>query len=572
MRNVTARSPSADSVRTSAPLLPATTAAVQLVLVPNLRIFSRRARRVFLAGEYPDEDPNSRKKKKCDAKRPTCSTCKAANKHSQCLYEDDAQRNLIQSLVARTRELEERLASAEQSPRNSPPLQGYSAPTPEGLPIHLPTSFPENPYAGLFPAWKPPVLEVLSSNPPELSPRNTLEQYRDFRLLALSYSSHYGMKLSSEAKDALVTGDFYSPYIHPALIHAAQLLGCTTWSQLNRTTPMGTVETLELEATLALLTSDTQPLVALQVHNCLGVYYFIRHMFSEGVESIRMASDLVRRRNLRFIAPATDVWDPMLELSRESEETVCALSHLLYMNIARFVVLGMPSELGPEYEQEFQSIPLMYPQLSRTYLSILRARGILLFHRTRQLSAQLQNLPESPWEHQSSGGLRASGESTWLAEYWSLLEEVEMNLASVNPALLKASLNPDLRSSAHGLKICLIVTLTAEAELHHLAPETHAESRQHCLNAVLKLVGVGKTFSAEDYELLDPVLGLCWLTAAKILFEESRRSMDELSAMNWATARSVLAACAPVLAQALPLLEQPLNQIIGRAASFSLHG
>lgn len=58
-RNVTARSPSADSVRTSAPLLPATTAAVQLVLVPNLQIFSRRARRVFLAGEYPDEDPNS---------------------------------------------------------------------------------------------------------------------------------------------------------------------------------------------------------------------------------------------------------------------------------------------------------------------------------------------------------------------------------------------------------------------------------------------------------------------------------------------------------------------------------
>ena len=83
-----------------------------------------------------------------------------------------------------------------------------------------------------------------------------------------------------------------------------------------------------------------------------------------------------------------------------------------------------------------------------------------------------------------------------------------MNLASMNPALLKASLNPALRSSTLGLKICLIVTLTAEAELHHLAPPTHAESRQHCLNAVLKLVGIGKTFSAEDYDLLDPMLGV----------------------------------------------------------------
>ena len=116
---------------------------------------------------------------KCDAKRPTCSTCKAANKHSQCLYEDDAQRNLIQSLVARTRELEERLASAEQSPRNSPPLQGYSAPTPEGVPVEFPISFSENPYAGLFPAFKPPVLDISSTIVREPSPPNTLEQYRD---------------------------------------------------------------------------------------------------------------------------------------------------------------------------------------------------------------------------------------------------------------------------------------------------------------------------------------------------------------------------------------------------------
>ena len=151
---------------------------------------------------------------------------------------------------------------------------------------------------------------------------------------------------------------------------------------------------------------------------------------------------------------------------------------------------------------------LMYPQLSRTYLSILRTRGILLFHRTRQLSARLHSLPESPWERHFSHGLGAHEVSSWLTEYWSLLEEVEMNLASVNPALLKASLNPELRSSTLGLKICLIVTLTAEAELHHLAPPAHAESRQHCLNAVLKLVGIGKTFSAEDYDLLDPMLGV----------------------------------------------------------------
>ena len=82
------------------------------------------------------------------------------------------------------------------------------------------------------------------------------------------------------------------------------------------------------------------------------------------------------------------------------------------------------------------------------------------------------------------------------------------------------------------------------------------------------------------------------MNAAKVAFAESAQPMDELSAMNWATARSVLVACVPVLARALPYLgehlvircklviadvsflsfvpiaEVPLNQILERAASF----
>lgn len=149
---------------------------------------------------------------------------------------------------------------------------------------------------------------------------------------------------------------------------------------------------------------------------------------------------------------------------------------------------------------------MICPTLSRSHLSILRARGTLLLHRTRQLSARLSALPSCPWEaHLQGAREQAQG---WIAEYWSLLEEVETNLASVNPALLKASLQPGLQRATHSLKICLIVSLTAEAELHHLAPRSHPESRQHCLNAVLKLVGIGKTFTASDYEMLDPILGV----------------------------------------------------------------
>ena len=48
------------------------------------------------------------------------------------------------------------------------------------------------------------------------------------------------------------------------------------------------------------------------------------------------------------------------------------------------------------------------------------------------------------------------------------------------------------------------------------------------------------------------------MNAAMVAFSESAAPMDELSAMNWATARSVLVACVPVLARALPYLGEHL--------------
>lgn len=116
---------------------------------------------------------------KCDAKRPSCSTCKASNKEAQCLYEDDAQRTLIQSLVQRTRQLEERLASAEWSPRNSPPLQWSRTPTPDVvLPAvqflnTLPTDQPGN-----IPVWEPPAPNTRWSPSFQPAPaRTTWEQF-----------------------------------------------------------------------------------------------------------------------------------------------------------------------------------------------------------------------------------------------------------------------------------------------------------------------------------------------------------------------------------------------------------
>ena len=130
-------------------------------------------------------------------------------------------------------------------------------------------------------------------------------------------------------------GDLYNPHVHPSLVRVAQLFGCMVWQETNHTTSLATIEAFELEATLSLLTPDVPPLTQLQVHNVLGIYFFIRRMWAEGSEQVRLASEVAQRHDLRFASSPADLWNSLLELSAEDEERVCALSHLLYNVLGR---------------------------------------------------------------------------------------------------------------------------------------------------------------------------------------------------------------------------------------------
>ena len=154
---------------------------------------------------------------------------------------------------------------------------------------------------------------------------------------------------------------------------------------------------------------------------------------------------------------------------------------------------------------------MLYPMLSRSYLAVLRARSASLLRRTRRRASALTPATITPWSHlltDASASTLTEPSSPWTEEYWALLEEAESTLASAQPALMRSSLRPSERLTTIGLKIGVIIALTAEAELYHLAPPVHAESRQQCLSTILKVVGIGKTFSALDYEMVDPFLGV----------------------------------------------------------------
>ena len=50
---------------------------------------------------------------KCDATRPSCSTCKVAGKEKECTYDENVEQTLTEALFLRTHILEQRLAAYE---------------------------------------------------------------------------------------------------------------------------------------------------------------------------------------------------------------------------------------------------------------------------------------------------------------------------------------------------------------------------------------------------------------------------------------------------------------------------
>ena len=75
---------------------------------------------------------------------------------------------------------------------------------------------------------------------------------------------------------------------------------------------------------------------------------------------------------------------------------------------------------------------------------------------------------------------------------------------------------PDPRHGV-GLKVCMMIALAAELELHRLPATYHAESRQRVIDVVLEIVGLTKGFKDEDYVLLDPILGVSHRCVQRIL-------------------------------------------------------
>lgn len=98
-------------------------------------------------------------------------------------------------------------------------------------------------------------------------------------------------------------------------------------------------------------------------------------------------------------------------------------------------------------------------------------------------------------------------QSDWYTQYWETLDELSQHVALLTPQMLKSTLCADLKHGA-SLKVCMMIAMAAQIELHRLPAAYHAESRQKVLDVVLEIVGLSKGLTEDEYDLLDPILGV----------------------------------------------------------------
>ncbi|RDX56839.1 hypothetical protein OH76DRAFT_1395982 [Lentinus brumalis] len=517
--------------------------------------------------------PCRRKKKKCDADRPFCSTCKVAGKEKECTYEENTERTLTEALFMRTHYLEQRLAQYEHQVAPMAHPQGL----PDGILPLMDLTHPDQPTASSsrlshsgggysVPVYNiPHALNVLFDcmNVPSpttdltLSAPHIPQGLEEFRETYIEHSRQYGSTLSPEKMEAILAGDVSGAVVHPAFTYVAQLLGCLFWQMERRMMNMYSSVEREQEQLLFGVLDTIDPVGEVQVRYLLAIYYLFKQQMVEGEEQLVLGADVVRRHNLVF-PTSTDAFDPlqMQEATPDQVELISALSHMLYLDRCSSFVFHVPTRLDKNFDDALKNVALYYPFLAKTNTTYIRARSLLYLIRVHELVTHWESINAA-----TPTGMFSGARPAWFNAYWPLLEEITSSCSHIDGEMLKASFYGE-RPRAIALKFSLVVMLSAKAQLHWLVHRTHDDSAQRALDTVMEVVSVTKTFKDNDFFLLDPLLGVCWSTVAKIMMDIIRSPPKGIGEeISWTAALKAIDKSTKKLGHEFPFVEESLQVV-----------
>ena len=139
---------------------------------------------------------------------------------------------------------------------------------------------------------------------------------------------------------------------------------------------------------------------------------------------------------------------------------------------------------------------------AKTNLIYLRTRSLLLLLRVHDLSAEWAAISSA-----GHGAMFSPARPEWFKAYWPQLEQLTSHIANLESEMLKATFYAE-REVSVALKFCLVVSLSAKAQMHWLLHRDHEESAQRALDIVMEVVTVTRTIKDNEFLLLDPLLGV----------------------------------------------------------------
>ncbi|EPQ51538.1 hypothetical protein GLOTRDRAFT_132905 [Gloeophyllum trabeum ATCC 11539] len=481
---------------------------------------------------------------KCDAQRPFCKTCQIAGKEDECHYTDGSRGSLARDLLRRNRELENRLKEYEEkSSSGSPQPPDSSSASSSDAPSSSSTS-PSLHCLGDFdgPAQSisiahadcaiiEPVLDIaypdFSGTGAEVvfpyAPANSDVSFhladtcrhsnREFRDLFISHGLQLGLGICETKAGALSLGECSSASsaVSPLLIHVAQLWGCLLWQEVNLKFGVRE-EDEELAQVLALLnmgpSSPHDAMTFVMAHCLLSTYHFSKVNMVDGREHLIKAATVASDFQLGFdqVASRAISDHPSNGLYSAQEETAI-LCQLIYHDIGCSLLMNVPSAGDGRMYNQFKNLQWRPSDFSNLDLIICRAHSVSHLQESGHLAGV--------WLENTNGA--SSFPACCYEWYFDLLQRTCDHIATLTPALLKFSVLSWDRHRLLVLKLCLAMEHAAAAELYELLADTEPSCGDKAVSAALEIVRITATFEDCDFHFLDPILGICWTAAARVL-------------------------------------------------------
>ncbi|KAK7455759.1 hypothetical protein VKT23_010791 [Stygiomarasmius scandens] len=346
------------------------------------------------------------------------------------------------------------------------------------------------------------------------------------RLVFLNHSLQLGLSLTSAKVEALQVGDLSGRIIHPVLVHISHLWGCI-YAQPDRAPSPPLEEKQYLQAVLDLLPTlvDRDLASCIQAHYLIAMYFYFKLQVFSGREFLLKAIGIIRRHDLHVYGMVESVGVSFLDGTfsqnaipldalNEDEETRNAILQLIFIDRATEMLLKLPSLLPQQLSDELKQLRNLSTSSSMRYsIPVTRAVSIDLLCESQRATAQF--VPE------------LTSFSSWFHEHAETICQLQYQLSRIKTMLMKITLSEWAHGGEVVLKQCAILCAAGLSSILGFF-STITEWRRQSVDYAVEVVDITATFTDEDFDVLDPMMSLCWTITTTVLSQEQEKAVTGL--------------------------------------------